>query len=119
MILQPAQLCIIQKYLFQHNFVRQLLTYQPAIPRVRYSEVSRLVHDLALGFRTGRVSVSLSFCLLSLGFTAAGASEQRTLGIADPNPPVQLQTVIEMYVRNAVSVLVNGSQTDCSMGNWG
>jgi hypothetical protein len=51
----------------------------------RYSEVSRLVHDLALGFRTGRVSVSLSFCLLSLGFTAAGASEQRTLGIADPN----------------------------------
>jgi hypothetical protein len=30
--------------------------------KVRHDKESKLVHGLALGFRTGRVSTSLSFC---------------------------------------------------------
>jgi hypothetical protein len=56
------------------NFNKCSEVNSPAAVKIQDSTpICRLVHGSTLGFRTGRVSVSLSFDLERLGFTATGA----------------------------------------------
>jgi hypothetical protein len=89
-LLGIRQPCRIRGPVYAVQSVAYLGSYRSAMRimrKVRHDKISRLVHGLALGFRTGRVSASLSSCHGGPLLWQAQTSRICKRGTSRPFPP--------------------------------